>query len=364
MRRMGQSDSHASAVTDASRTLAVGFVLCPGMLTTGTALPFEMWLAAVDYRRARRLPGRTLVTHLVAADEAAADEAHGRLALRATTTLDQCPPLAVVYLPALWRNPVGARRLTARLTPWLRAQHANGAHIAAVSSGVTLLAASGLLDGHAATTHWYYFDRFERDYPAVQLKRRFFITQSGTLYCAASINSLADVSVHLIEQAYDSATARHVERNFSHEIRRSYESYRYTDGGAASLDDEVVVEAQAWISANLASTDTIAALARRLDVSTRTLDRRFLAAVGTSPRIYWQRQRIQLAKELLEQSNLTIGDIAERVGYVDAGYFSRLFHREVSVAPFDYRQTVRAKLFRAAANVNLMDTGDIPGNLI
>lgn len=347
------------------RPFAVGFVLCPGMLVTGTALPFEMWQAAVDYRRAHRQPGRALAAHLIATDMAATPNARaGLLALTPTTTLADCPPLDVVYLPALWRNPVGARRSTDTLGPWLRQRHAAGAHIAAVGSGVSLLAASGLLDGRAATTHWYYFERFAREFPAVDLKRRFFITQSGTLYCAASINSLADVSVHLIEQAFGGPAARHVERNFSHEIRRSYESYRYTDGGSAALDDEVVVEAQSWINAHLASRLTVTALARQLGVSSRTLDRRFRAALGTSPRMYWQRQRMQLAKELLEQSNLTIGEVAERVGYVDAGFFARLFQREMSVAPFDYRQTVRAKLFSAPADVNLMDTAATSGNQI
>lgn len=327
--------------------LAIGFVLSPGMLATGTALPYEMWLAAADYRLARRAPGRELVTYRIALEPAGA--ACGRLPLTPDTRLDACPPLDVVYLPALWRNPPAARRLGAALVPWLRAQHAGGAHIAAVSSGVSLLAASGLLDGRAATTHWYYFERFEREFPQVLLKRQFFITQSGTLYCAASINSLADVSVHLIERAYDRATARHVERNFSHEIRRTYEEYRYLDGGNAPLDDELVVEAQMWIADNLARELTIATLAAQLGVSSRTLERRFRLAIGSGPRSYWQRQRLALAKELLEQTNLTIGDIAARVGYQDAGYFARLFQRELSVAPFAYRETVRAKLFRAAA---------------
>lgn len=327
--------------------LAIGFVLCPGMLATGTALPYEMWLAAADYRRARHSPGQDLVTYRIASGDAGVP--CGRLPLTPDTRLDDCPPLDVVYLPALWRNPPAARRLSETLSPWLREQHAGGAHIAAVSSGVSLLAASGLLNGRAATTHWYYFERFEREFPEVLLKRQFFITQSGTLYCAASINSLADVSVHLIERTYDSATARHVERNFSHEIRRTYEEYRYLDGGNALLDDELVVEAQLWIADNLARELTIATLAAQLGVSNRTLERRFRRAIGSGPRAYWQRQRLTLAKELLEQTNLTIGDIAARVGYQDAGYFSRLFQRELSVAPFAYRETVRAKLFRAGA---------------
>ena len=267
----------------------------------------------------------------------------------------------MVYLPALWRNPAQLYGRLATLFEWLHAQHEHGAQIAAVGTGVSLLAATGLLDGRAATTHWYNFERFASAFPAVELKREFFITQSGALYCAASINSLADVSVHLIERAYDRATARHVERNFSHEIRRTYEEYRYLDGGMAPLADEVVVEAQLWIDANVAAQLSIAELAKRHGVSTRTFDRRFRQATGSSPRSYWQQRRVRLAKELLEQTNLTIGEIAYRVGYQDAGHFARLFQRELSVAPFDYRQTVRAKLFQPAhevlIDVNSIDTG-------
>ena len=73
--------------------------------------------------------------------------------------------LNVVYLPALWRNPIDARRLSTELKPWLLNEHARGAHIAAVGSGVSLLASTGLLDGRPATTHWYYLrQRRERRY--------------------------------------------------------------------------------------------------------------------------------------------------------------------------------------------------------
>lgn len=328
-----------------SRTLSIGFVLLPGMLTTGTALPYEMWAAADDRRRAARLPGPRLALHAIGCggDEVAS---YGRLPIAADCTPSNCPTLDVVYLPALWRGQARATADGERLRPWLLGQYEQGAAVAAVGTGVSLLAASGLLDGRAATTHWYDFDRFEARFPAVDLKRRFFITQSGALYCAASINSLADVTVHLIERAYGRATAQHVERNFSHEIRRTYEEYRYLDGGDASLDDEVVIEAQDWMRENPSSPFSLAQLAARLGVSARTLARRFRAATGTSPGRYWQRQRIRLAKDLLESTNLTIGEIAYRVGYQDAGHFGRLFRREMSIAPSDYRQTVRAKLFR------------------
>ena len=348
-------------MTDRQRhaRLRIGFVLTPGMLATGTALPYEMWLAAADRRRAeRRADGRIELRLIAALDD---EHDYGRLAIRADCRLGDAGRFDVVYLPALWRNPATLHRRLAPLRAWLLEQYEGGAQIAAVGTGVSLLAATGLLDGRAATTHWYNFDRFERDYPAVELKRQFFITQAGALYCAASINSLADVSVHLIERTFDRATAQHVERNFSHEIRRTYEEYRYMDGGLAPLADEVVVEAQLWIEANVAAQITVADLATRLGVSVRTLDRRFRQATGASPRGFWQQRRVRLAKELLEKTNLTIGEIAYRVGYQDAGHFSRLFERELSVPPSEYRQTVRAKLFQAdlhgGMRVNSMDNG-------
>ena len=339
--------------------LTIGFVLTPGMLTTGTALPYEMWAAADDYRRGRRRGGRSAGLRLVSCGEDLPGQ-FGRLPITPNCTLDSDPDFDVVYLPALWRNPARTGVLRARLRPWLVRQFERGADIAAVGTGVSLLAASGLLDGKAATTHWYYFETFEREFPRVDLKRQFFITQAGSLYCAASINSLADVTVNLIERAYDRATAHHVERNFSHEIRRTYEEYRYMDGENSPLDDELVVEAQAWIENNLSTQITIAELAARLRISSRTLNRRFLAALGTSPRSFWQRERVRFAKGLLENTNLTISEVAYRVGYEDAGHFARLFGREMSVTPSEYRQTVRAKLFRAglrkAPGVKKFDT--------
>ena len=324
----------------------IGFVLAPNMLTTGTALPYEMWLAAADIGRARRQS--PAVELLLTASGGHARGRVGRLGISAECELERCPPLDVIYLPALWRNPRTTIAAMAPLGEWLRRQHNRGATIAAVSTGVSLLAMSGLLDGRAATTHWYYFDDFERTYPRVNLKRDHFITQSGALYCAASINSLADVTVYLIERAFGRAIAQHVERNFSHEIRRTYEEYRYLDGGNVRHADELIVEAQLWMEANLSARVSVAELARRLRVSTRTLDRRFRTATGQPPLRYWQSRRMRLAKELLERTNLAIGDIAYRVGYQDPAYFSVLFKREMSVSPLEYRKTVRAKLFNAA----------------
>ena len=323
------------------KILRVGFLLTPSMLTTGTAYPYEMWAAAFEHAFANRrgIDGRL---HLISVSS---NQQAGRLPLRAEFELGDCPSLDVVYLPALWRKPRVVLNLEPSLVPWIKSAYREGAKIAAVGTGVCLLAATGLLDERPATTHWYYFDEFKKNYPKVDLRPEFFITQSESLYCAASINSLADISVHLIEIFLGAETALHVERNFSHEIRRDYKKQSFLAGGEAPSNDEVVIEALAWIMENIGAGFSIDYMAEKLGISRRTLDRRFKAATGVSLRTFWQKQKIKMARELLSETDLPVGEVAWRVGYSDGGYFSHLFRREMSVTPLEYRKTVRAKLF-------------------
>ena len=86
-------------------------------------------------------------------------------------------------------------------------------------------------------------------------------------------------------------------------------------------------------------------LAKHLKLSPRTLNRRFKQATGISPQAYLQGQRITGAKDLLRHSNLSVADIAWRLGLHDVSYFSQLFRRHSGMSPLRYRQAVRGKLF-------------------
>ncbi len=81
----------------------------------------------------------------------------------------------------------------------------------------------------------------------------------------------------------------------------------------------------------------LAALASRLGVTSRTLGRRFKAAIGESPLEFLQNARIERAKRLLEATNVSFDEIAHRVGYEDASSFRRLFRRATGISPGDYR---------------------------
>ncbi len=324
--------------------MRLAFVLADRMLAAGTMLPIEMWRAAESTAAGRGALDSPLMIETVAPEDEPVGTQAG-IALVPSRRLADATPFDCVYLPALWRNPRPVLRRAQALSPWLRAQFEQGAVLAAVGTGCCFLAEAGILDGKVATTHWHYFERFARDYPRVQLKRQYFITQAGSVFCAASVNALADVTVHLIERFYGRAAASHVERNFSHEIRRPYDKYRYLEGGDLQHADETVIEIQLRLQRDLAEPLRVAGLAREFGMSPRSLERRFRDATGSSPLAYLQAQRMKAAKELLESTNLTIGEVAYRVGYADQGHFARLFARALAVAPREYRRTVRAKMF-------------------
>lgn len=324
--------------------MKLAFVISDQMLAASLLLPLEMWRAAEYARIASRKSGSKLDVHLVSADNQSSNSL-AEIPLIPTAKLSDIEASDIVYLPALWRNPRPVLTKSEELYAWLKRQFQGGSTLAAVGTGCCFLAEAGLLDGKSATTHWHYLDEFQRDYPHINLKRDYFITESGSIFCAASVNALADVTVYLIERFYGTEIASLVERNFSHEIRRPYEKYRYFDGDDFQHVDETVVEVQLWMKRHMNELVEIPSLASFFGLSARTLSRRFKVAIGKSPLEYLQKLRIETAKELLESTNLKVSEIAYRVGYHDQGYFSQLFRREMSVLPLQYRKTVRAKIF-------------------
>lgn len=327
----------------------VAFVLVEHMLATSMALPAEMLHAAADLARARQQRGQPNIHLSFVATRAGLYTSRSGVPLVATSTLDNTTQYDLIFLPALWRNPQPILRRHAALLPWLQQQHQQGALIGAAGTGVCLLAASGLLDHRPATTHWFYLDAFAQHYPAVDLKPQYLITRAGNLYCAASINALADLTVHFIRHFYGSNIAVHVERHFSHEARKSYEQVTYREDDTERHNDEDIIQIQLWLHQHHTQAVILADVAKQFGMSLRNFNRRFLAATGKTPLHYLQGLRIEEGRDLLNNSNLSIAEVAEKVGYQDSKHFARLFRDTLGVIPRDYRRSVRSKLFSVEA---------------
>ena len=324
--------------------LTVGFILYPHALMSSVTLPAEMLSAADNIARTRKRKQHRLVLKIasVVRPEDAADD---RVNIQANCSLEALRELDLLILPALWRNPMPVVQRHRELLPLLRETAKSDALICAVGTGSCFLAEAGLLDNRAATTHWFYMDRFAHLYPAVNTKSRHLITRSGNLYCAGSIHSVADLTGHFIEHFYGPQIARQVDAHFSPEVRRSYHDYGFFEGEVNRHHDELIVDAQQWLREHFAEKINFGEMACSLGISQRSLNRRFNQACGQSPGRYLQQLRLQHACELLRDSNLSIAAIADEVGYFDFSYFSTLFRERMAQTPSEYRKSVRGKLF-------------------
>ena len=324
--------------------LRVGTLLYDNFLGTSATLPVEMLRTAQASARARDPNARQISAVTLSIDRQPVVSPSGFNIVPSVTIADT-EPCDIISLPALWRNPRHALNKYRDYIPWLQQQVELGATVIAVGTGVCFLAEAGLLDNQPATTHWHYFDRFQKDYPQVELKRQYFVTQAGNLYCAASVNAMAEVMVHLVSRLYNRQAATQVERNFFHEIRSSFEPTSYFSDDVQQHPDEQVVQAQIWFEDNFSKPVKITDVATQFGFSMRTFDRRFKCALGKTPLQYLQTIRLNNARELLQKSNLSVSEIATHCGYQSATSFSKIFNQLFGTSPTKYRETVRAKLF-------------------
>ena len=324
--------------------LRIVTLLYDNLLGTSATLPVEMLRTAEASARPNNPGARRVEAITLSIDKQPVVSPSG-FDITPLKTIDDVHQCDIISLPALWRNPRPALQKYRRYIPWLQQQAQKGAVVIAVGTGVCFLAEAGLLDKQPATTHWHYFDRFQKDYPEVELKRQYFITQAANLYCAASVNAMAELMVHLVTRLYGRRAATQVERNFFHEIRSSFKPTSYFSDDVQQHPDEQVVQAQIWFEDNFSKSVRISEVAALFDFSLRTFNRRFKNALGKTPLQYLQATRLSNARELLQKSNLSVAEIAAHSGYQDAAAFSKIFSRHFGTSPKKYRETVRAKLF-------------------
>lgn len=251
----------------------------------------------------------------------------------------------VVIIPSRWRHPHLGAAADDRVKQWLQTLAASGCDLCAVGNGSYLLGEAGLLDRRAATTHWHYFDDFAKRYPKAQLQRDYLITQADNLFCTGSVNAAADLIIHLIDRYWGAMTARRVAQQFSPESRRPFARNAYRVDRSDLHGDETIALLQEWLVRNMSKNLRLKDLADQSGLSERSLLRRFRRATGQSPLSYLQRLRMELAEDLLKNSNLSIEEISQQCSYQDSSYFGKLFKEHTATQPAAYRNAVRRKLF-------------------
>lgn len=221
----------------------------------------------------------------------------------------------------------------------LRAAHARAARVVSLCSGAFALAAAGLLDHRRATTHWQYADLLRRRFPLVRVDPGVLYVDDGDVLTSAGSAAGLDLCLHLVRTDHGPSVANAVARRLVIAPHRDGGQAQFVEapvpGGPAG---DAVAESMAWALANLGQEITLAGLARRARMPTRTYLRRFARANGTSPARWLVAQRIQASLPLLERSRASIEDVAAAVGFATAVTYRSHFTRAMHTSPSAYRR--------------------------
>ncbi|WP_405772516.1 helix-turn-helix domain-containing protein [Streptomyces sp. NBC_00080] len=222
----------------------------------------------------------------------------------------------------------------------LSAAHERGALVAAHCVGAFALAAAGLLDGRRATTHWRFAELLARRHPNVTVEPDALYIDEGPVITGAGAAAGFDLCLHLLRREYGAAMANAVARDVVLPSHRDGGQAQYL---AAPLPedcrDERLTQVLAWARENLHEPLPVAELARRAVMSKRSFARRFTAATGTTPHAWLRSLRLSRAEEFLETTDLSVEEIARRVGYGSAAVLREQFVRRRGVPPRSYRRT-------------------------
>jgi AraC family transcriptional activator FtrA len=232
----------------------------------------------------------------------------------------------------------------ARVLDVLRAASDRGATLLSVCTGAFLLGAAGLLDGRRCTTHWRYVNEFAARFPAAKLEPDVLFVDEGNIITSAGTAAGIDACLHLVRRELGAAAANAIARRMVVPPQRDGGQRQFVELPLPQRAGESLQPVLDWMLDNIATEHTVPSLARRAQMSPRSFARRFLAETGTTPHRWLTMQRVLYAQQLLEETQLSIEQVAAQCGFGTAALLRHHFHRIVGVAPNDYRRAFAPRL--------------------
>jgi transcriptional regulator GlxA family with amidase domain len=226
---------------------------------------------------------------------------------------------------------------------WLARAALRADRVVAVCTGAFALAAAGLLDGMAATTHWRYARALAERHPAVDVRSDPLYLRQGRFWTSAGVTAGIDLALALVEADHGVDVAQRIARELVVFLRRP--------GGQSQFAGPVwgeparqpaVRAAQDIIHADPTADLRVPVLAARVGMSERHFSREFTRAVGSPPGDYVERVRVDAARRLLESERVLVSVAAARAGFGTAETMRRAFLRRVGVPPDQYRRRFSA----------------------
>lgn len=247
--------------------------------------------------------------------------------------LDEAEGVDLIVVPAH-----GVGEVDPAYLDFLRRAHSAGATILSICSGAFVLAATGLLDGRRAATHWMHADELRRLNPRVSVDPDVLYVDAGSLVTSAGTSAGIDACLHLVRRELGVGAANAIARRMVIPAQRDGGQAQFIGAPIAERCSDSLAAVMDWMIENLDRDLTVDELARRALMSPRTFARRFRADVGTTPGAWLNRQRLLRAQNLLEETDDTLESIAAATGFGSAAVLRHHFARVLQTTPTAYRR--------------------------
>lgn len=224
------------------------------------------------------------------------------------------------------------------LVAWLERCHASGTTLASVCAGAFLLAETGLLNGRQATTHWTCATDLADRFPTINVDANKVLIDYGDIITAGGMMAWADLGLKLVERLIGRTSMMATAKFLLVDPPGREQRYYSTFSPRMNHGDTAVLKSQQRLLAENARVLTTADMATWAGLEVRTFLRRFQKATGMTPNEYWQHLRIEKARDLLEETTVSLQNVAWKAGYEDPGSFRKVFIRITGLTPTEYRK--------------------------
>jgi transcriptional regulator GlxA family with amidase domain len=216
---------------------------------------------------------------------------------------------------------------------------AGARRVCSVCTGAFVIAAAGLLDGRRAVTHWGSCELLRSRFPDVSVADDAIYVKDGAVWTSAGVTSGIDLALALIEEDRGRLEAIRVARRLVVYLKRTGGQTQFSVPLSLQAADDGGFEAlHAWVQSNLSADLRVEDLAGRVGMSPRTFARHYAQRVGQTPAKVIERFRIEAARRALEETGLSVKEIAVQHGFGDEERMRRAFQRRLGVGPLAYRQ--------------------------
>lgn len=234
-----------------------------------------------------------------------------------------------------WRGP-GARAPEAFLEA-LRQAHRNGRRIVSICGGAFVLAQAGLLSKKRATTHWHHVAKLASEYPDITVEPRALYVDEGDIMTSAGSAAGIDLCIHIVRKDFGAKAANSVARRLVVAAHREGGQAQFIERSIPPVSGANLSALLDTIRSRLAEPWSIERMASETCVSVRSIQRHVRDATGMAPGEWLQAERVAQARELLEETTLSVESIARHTGFGSATNFRNQFRTIMGVPPAAYR---------------------------